>query len=452
MVKDCKKCTNGGFGMLHAFYVGMLGLRYNTQEGEKVIWPNQFCWLLQQNLLQWQDHASWGLSREVILDKSNADRTVKLFALLQVSWFVAQSIMRVAHDLPLSQLEAMTLSYIPLYAVTYFFWWTKPKDVLLPSKLNLPDFSLDQKSIFEQMAIDTAFDHEDKRTNTSLTIALKLTPRMFEKEARDKAEAEDAVTETRSGTLFGLEDGVRATPGDGSEEKVSRDMASIDESVVAVPRAQTLDHGDAIQPALKSRHTIHVSRQAQPELARLHRRTMTSQVLEEEKSDVRHIESSFAGRVLHRATTGFWTAQSRIGTSASAGKDRIIPLRSNERVVSYWDPDLYHSKIWPLTCLFGISFPALHLIGWHTAFPTLVELWLWRASALASIASMLIFMHYEKVVLKWGGPLVLLSLISPVVYFITRVIMIAQAFASFRAMDIKVYDTYEVSTYWIHLL
>ena len=143
------------------------------------------------------------------------------------------------------------------------------------------------------------------------------------------------------------------------------------------------------------------------------------------------------------------TAPSR---TSSSKNDRIIPLRDNERVMAYWDPDLYHSKLWPITCLFGVSFPALHLISWHSAFPTFVELWLWRASGIASIVSMLIFMQYPKIVLRWGGPLVLLSIVSPVVYLLTRVIMIAQAFASLRATDVKVYDTYEVSTYWVHLI
>lgn len=37
--------------------------------------------------------------------------------------------MRAAHGLPLAQLE----SNIPLFAVTYFFWSEKPKDIRTPS-------------------------------------------------------------------------------------------------------------------------------------------------------------------------------------------------------------------------------------------------------------------------------------------------------------------------------
>jgi hypothetical protein len=121
MVNDCAGPTNGQFKLVHAFYISMLALRYRTPRGDKVIWPNQYAWLLKQGLIDWKDHASWGLSEEEIRDKSNADSAAKLVALCQALWFVAQSIMRAAHNLPLSQIESMTLSYIPLFTATYFF-------------------------------------------------------------------------------------------------------------------------------------------------------------------------------------------------------------------------------------------------------------------------------------------------------------------------------------------
>jgi len=40
LVKDCAVLTGGGLKFVHAFYIGMLALRYRTPRGEKVIWPN----------------------------------------------------------------------------------------------------------------------------------------------------------------------------------------------------------------------------------------------------------------------------------------------------------------------------------------------------------------------------------------------------------------------------
>ena len=126
---------------------------------------------------------------------------------------------------------------------------------------------------------------------------------------------------------------------------------------------------------------------------------------------------------------------------------------AKETVLSYWDPEIYHSRIlWPVICLFGASFGALLLISWNAVFPTPVEQWLWRVAALVSFFSMLIFMQFERVVLRWGGPLTIIGLVSPVLYLLSRIAMIAGVIAAFRASDPAIYSTYEASTYWVHIL
>lgn len=65
---------------------------------------------------------------------------------------------------------------------------------------------------------------------------------------------------------------------------------------------------------------------------------------------------------------------------------------------------------------------------------------------------MLVFMQFEKVVLRWGGPLTLISLASPIIYLLSRVVMMGGVNAAFRASDPKIYDTYVVTTYWVHIV
>ncbi|KAL8829672.1 MAG: hypothetical protein Q9191_001881 [Dirinaria sp. TL-2023a] len=357
MVKDCAELTGGRLKLIHAYYISMLALRYRTPHGSRVIWPNQFTWMLQQGLVKWDDHAQWGLAEENIRDKSNADGATKLLALAQVSWFAAQSVMRSVHKLPLAQLESMTLSYIPLFAITYLFWWVKPKDVKTPSVVDLPDMLPEQKAIFDSMAVSNNFDDEGLKKQESLWTIWALTPRVFEKEAADK---------------------------EFLEAQQRRDMAFHD-----------------LRPIL-----------------------------------VR--QNEFGVRLKGRSSA----------VMVHDGKDV-----QKETVVANWDPELYHSKtLWPITCLFGASFGALHLIAWYTQFPTSTERWLWRGAALASIASMLVFMQFKRVVVRWGGPLTLISLVSPVVYLLSRVVMIGGVIAAFRASDPAIYDTYVVSTYWVHFL
>ncbi|CZT04515.1 uncharacterized protein RCO7_10433 [Rhynchosporium graminicola] len=359
MKLSCAPFTGGQLKLIQAYFIGMLALRYRTPDGNRVIWPNQYTWLLEQGLITWEHHACWGLSVGDISDKSNADGTVKLAALVQVSWFLAQCIMRAAHHLPLSQLESMTIGYIPLSAVTYSLWWLKPKDIMTPSLVDLPAMSEEQRTIFEDMAVSKEFDDEGLEGQDTLWGVWHLTPRVFEKEAED----------------------VRR------QETLERSLREVEE---------------------RSRR----------------RSKATSQAVERE----------------------------RAGSSDSDEEASVdLPdLLRKEIVISYWDPDLYRSKIWPLSCLMGSSFGALHLISWHSKFPTLVEEWLWRVAALTSIFTLLIFMHFERVVFRWGGPKTLISLSTPVLYLVSRIVMMGGVIAAFRASDPEIYDTYVVSTYWIH--
>lgn len=111
-VSRCAKATNGEFGLLHGFYLGMMGIRYRTgdQGGYRTLWPGQYAWLLNNGLASWDDHKAWGLSKADIHDKNKADGLVKLTALLQALWFTLQSVVRIAHGLPLAPLETMTLA------------------------------------------------------------------------------------------------------------------------------------------------------------------------------------------------------------------------------------------------------------------------------------------------------------------------------------------------------
>jgi hypothetical protein len=61
-------------------------------------------------------------------------------------------------------------------------------------------------------------------------------------------------------------------------------------------------------------------------------------------------------------------------------------------------------------------------------------------------------MQFEKVVFRWGGPLTIISLVSPALYLLSRIVMIGGVIAAFRASDPAIYNTYVVSTYWVHIL
>lgn len=158
IVQQCSIDTNGELKLVHAFSIGMLGIRYRTTSGEKgmnreytkVLWPTQFIWLLQEGHIRWDDLQDWGLSEDLINDKSNADSMAKAIALAGVAKFSIECILRVYHSLPISALESMTLGYIPLFALSYFFWWLKPKDIDTPSIISLPFLEQEDRQTFEK--------------------------------------------------------------------------------------------------------------------------------------------------------------------------------------------------------------------------------------------------------------------------------------------------------------
>ena len=69
------------------------------------------------------------LDREMIKLRSKSSGFAKFIVIFQAFWFIVNCIVRGVHQLPLSLLEVLTLSYIACTFVAYIFWWHKPQDV-----------------------------------------------------------------------------------------------------------------------------------------------------------------------------------------------------------------------------------------------------------------------------------------------------------------------------------
>lgn len=325
IVTECDDLTNGTLQLVHAFYIGMLALRHRTERGEKVIWPNQFQWLLEQQLVDWRDHQAWGLSKENIPDKSNADTTVKAFALLQVSWFVAESIMRAAHDLPLSQLESMTLSDVPLFIVAYFLCWSKPKDVLIPSVVELQSMSVEERLTFDNMCVDFTFDDEHTAEQDSWWNIWKLRPRVFEKEAKDKALEEMAQNLTSDASAEDTSNAAKAAT-------INRANATRTPEKATVKKVMT-----------ENLSSTRSTRSSNGFVTRV-RRSYTDNALAADRveqpavhvENVSSAEPTLVERAIRRTTTGLYTTRTTgIGGSSIEKKDRVLPHDPSETVFTY---------------------------------------------------------------------------------------------------------------------
>jgi hypothetical protein len=70
-------------------------------------------------------------TEEEIKDRGESDEISKFIVILQTSWFIIQCIARSVNDLPLTELEIVTLAYGMLNFFVYIFWWDKPRNVAL---------------------------------------------------------------------------------------------------------------------------------------------------------------------------------------------------------------------------------------------------------------------------------------------------------------------------------
>ncbi|KDR83026.1 hypothetical protein GALMADRAFT_134537 [Galerina marginata CBS 339.88] len=77
------------------------------------------------------------LTREEIEDKSKGDHLTKGLVVIQVLWFIIQSIARGVLGLALTELELLTLAFASLNAAMYYFWWYKPLSVQVRVPIHL---------------------------------------------------------------------------------------------------------------------------------------------------------------------------------------------------------------------------------------------------------------------------------------------------------------------------
>ncbi|CEI61213.1 unnamed protein product [Fusarium venenatum] len=65
---------------------------------------------------------------------------------------------------------------------------------------------------------------------------------------------------------------------------------------------------------------------------------------------------------------------------SESGRHKVEPTvtltEEGASVITEWDANLYMTRYWPLLCLLGASFGAIHLVSWAGSFPSQTERWL----------------------------------------------------------------------------
>jgi hypothetical protein len=77
------------------------------------------------------------ISPEEIKDKSKGDWVSKFVVVIQTTWFIIQCLARWLVNLPVTELEVVTIGYAILNIIVYILWWKKPKDISVPYRFYL---------------------------------------------------------------------------------------------------------------------------------------------------------------------------------------------------------------------------------------------------------------------------------------------------------------------------
>jgi hypothetical protein len=78
-----------------------------------------------------------GLTTEWIEDKSKADGFAKILVCVQATWFLVQTVGRLAAQFPISILELNTAAHAVCCLANYVAWWHKPLDITQPYVINV---------------------------------------------------------------------------------------------------------------------------------------------------------------------------------------------------------------------------------------------------------------------------------------------------------------------------
>ncbi|TFK65469.1 hypothetical protein BDN72DRAFT_195675 [Pluteus cervinus] len=118
---------------VHGHYLQMGG--YLREDNEEVLTSASLVLLVKRGKISVHDLQRCTEKR--IKDRSKGDILSKAILTLQTSWFIIQSIARLAKRLDLAELEVVTLAFCVLNIATFLLWWSKPLDVHSPTYLRI---------------------------------------------------------------------------------------------------------------------------------------------------------------------------------------------------------------------------------------------------------------------------------------------------------------------------
>ncbi|PPQ86049.1 hypothetical protein CVT25_002252 [Psilocybe cyanescens] len=336
-----------GWTRVHAFFLVMGGFSlYKDGVLLRTLEAREMEKLEKEGKIEWPT-----ITEAEIKDKSKGDFFSKGVVVMQTTWFIIQCIVRGSKRMVLTELEVATLAFAALTMVIYALWWNKPLDVQVSVPVHLKkgcsaksDPKPEEKRRTTTLPSVTAMGQDDDGLQASLLEAV-------ERPGTPIAVNVDVVTHPQT-SLLRSETPV-APDVDVEAQDTSERSQSASPDVVPDP-AVSRPYDD---PSLSLPQQFRVYLRAKREKLGLIR-------------SVVYVFTIRPGIMLFRPF------KDMILCTTLEGKRYRVPTFYAPTVDNQAD-----GLCFMLAFLVATIFGGIHCIAWSFEFPTVVEKWAWRVSA-----------------------------------------------------------------------
>lgn len=396
------------------------------------------------------------ISKEEIQDKSKSDGSAKLICCIQVSWLVVSTLGRISESLPVTPLEVNTIAHVASALMCILLWWHKPRWVNEPTVL--------RGKWTRPMA---AFMYMSSQVSAPIRSNKDLL-RNF------------GLTTELAGVLY--VDGDVGTRRSTQNEQCIEKLPTLDatSSTAVSSTDEQLDNGRMVarsgqpksQAELTPEQAVYESMRERRWRAACEAIKRYAPVRQRLKFPERNPEEQRYREALQlypemplkiRQQFKGYNQENTAGSGLQAdgwvciSEELVIDRPRNwpgDDLIRHMQGHLMGMIMWCTSTVYG----AIHLAAWNERFPSTVELWFWRASAIYVVfsGSLWSFLNllghlFTPIWLYWydflaegkrGKRRILIYILASIggtLFFVARTYLVVEAFVSLRALPKSAY-------------